>query len=169
MVKVGSNNRIDVAMAFIQEGDRFLGSAQCLFRANVCFMSQAAVFCHQGIELILKGYLIWKVSEYPQKHKLLDIVNQMSFLNPPQEYLNLLAKIDTFYFYRYPIDDHSFDRIEKILLSIKDETDGIQNLPGEIGTDDWEKVYKFYRYLVNSMPVALIEKYNDLGATIEAS
>lgn len=167
MSKVRSENKNLEAKVFIQNGDHCLAAAQNLFQSHPFFMYPAATLCHHGIELLLKGCLIWNKSEYPEKHKLLEIAKQIDFLQLNSEYSNLLEKIDTFYFFRYPMDKEDADRIEQQLIRINDNTHGIQNLPGEIGTDDWNKVKKFYDFLIESLPDELFTLYNEIGTIIK--
>lgn len=110
-IPVDCEEKIYIAKTFIERGDSCLGVAQSIFNSNqYFFMYPAAYLCHLGIELILKGCLIWKKSEYPKTHDLTKIVNLIDFLIPSEDQKNLLRKIDTIYNSRYPLSMEEMNR-----------------------------------------------------------
>lgn len=153
--------------AFLSRGDWCLGAAQLLFRANAYFMFPAAVLCAHGIELLLKACQIWVNCEFSKTHKLVDVADNISFLKLTKQYKDILVKIDTFYSFRYPLNNESSQWMARKLEEIKDEIHGIPTLPGEVGTEDWLKVRQFRDFLIESMPDELYSLCMTIGTTLE--
>jgi len=168
VIKVDHNLKSGEAKLWIQEGKYCLEAAVHLFKSSPFFMFPAATLCHHGIELLLKACSIWDKCEYYKSHELLYIANQVGFLELTEEYKNLLTKIDTFFFFRYPMNEDDYSRIEETLIDINDKIGpDIQVKPGEIGTDDLEKVLKFHCFLIESMPDDLYSLYTEISSTIK--
>jgi HEPN domain-containing protein len=151
ILKIEPTEKILVINVLLQDGYLFLYSAKKLF-SNPFSMLAGAVLSHHGIELILKACWIWDKNEYSQTHKLLHIVNQISFLKADKEKQDLITKINTFYHFRYPMEEKVRKEIQKQLDRINDNEHGIPTQAGELATYEWDKVQQVYSFIINSMP-----------------
>lgn len=148
-----AEQQLEISFLF-QEGYFFLCSAESLF-PHPLHMFAGAVLSHHGIELILKACWIWDKGEYSFTHKLAFIVNQISFLKPTKNIQDLITKIDTYYHFRYPIENEVHSAIQRRLNRINDNEHGIPTLVGELSTYEWNYVNQLYNFIVDAMPANL--------------
>jgi len=138
---------------FLQAGDFYLKGAQELFKKPL-LMYPAAILAHFSIECLLKACCIWVNNEFYRTHELEILTKELhskGFVFDQSE-LNALKKINTFFHFRYLMDDSSYIKINDILKDINDTHMGLHVLPGDIGTNDLETVLGIYKTICNLMP-----------------
>ena len=69
-----TNNNLKIAKEWVIKSQNDLKSAEILFRENgptdsLCF------HCHQAVEKILKGFLVFNKKEFPKVHDLIHLLN----------------------------------------------------------------------------------------------
>ncbi|QMT62075.1 HEPN domain-containing protein [Legionella sp. PC997] len=163
---IKDNDVSQLAIHFIRLSDEYLAVSKYLFTFP-SFFNTAATLGHLGIELLLKSLWIWNKKKIPFTHEL-DYLAQNLSINFSPDQLKQFKKITSFFYHRY-LDDESHDSIQKILIEIKDEVfPGMACLPGELGTDDWDKIYRIYEDLLDHLPNELYNEYARNGTKIGA-
>lgn len=158
-IDVHSDERNEFVEVLIQDGYWFLSSAEALF-SNPFSMFAGAVLAHHGIELHLKACWIWESSVYSHTHELTAIANLVSFLRSRDRLTqNDLVLVNTFYDFRYPMDDATRNRIQRQLNNTNANIEGIPTLAGELSTFDWERVERLRKFIVARMPNELLKIY----------
>jgi len=133
----------------LQTASDHLGSAKVLFdRHHRCFDS-AGYLCHLGIELVLKGILLYTCNQFPNEHslsKLRALIDKQGLkLNYTKEYLDTIKMLDTFNELRYPNPKS----------------------PVEIGDDDCERIENLFNFLILTLPERIQEELKRLDHSIK--
>lgn len=162
LIKVDQEEQKKFVEVLIQDGYWFLNAAERLF-SNFFSMQQGAVLAHHGIELLLKACWIWSSSEYRQLHDLIRITNQVEFLSVRNELIQGdLIRINTFYYFRYPMDSATSDRIQEQLRSARLTIEDIPIRPGELLSAEWERVERLRNFIITNMPCDLRKIYEEV-------
>lgn len=111
------------------------------------------------IERFLKGILIWETKTLIHDHDLLRLYEKINSLEFDDPHLNILKKINAYFYFRYPETNYS---LQDVLNEIHEESlPGIPRLPGEIGTPDLEEVINLGQNILEQLPRELRDIFDD--------
>ncbi|MFC3908299.1 HEPN domain-containing protein [Legionella dresdenensis] len=134
------------AKLFIRNASKFLEAGNKL-SSDLNYLDISSLLGHLAIEQLLKGFLIWDEKEAPRIHFVYDLSKLIGF-NLGKELESKLRKIDTF-FNRYPLDEEEWEKTRKQLAeSNYQSVKGIDDLPGESSTMDWDLILEIWCELV---------------------
>jgi HEPN domain-containing protein len=160
-IEVKPEEKESEVTVLIQDGFFFLCAAKELFN-HPFHMFAGAVLSHHGIELTLKACWIWDKNKYIQTHNLVSIANRISFLKANKKMQDLITKINTYYYFRYPMEEKTKNKIQKQLDRMGDKVHDIPTLAGELSTIEWEKVEEIYDFIVEAMPKDLYDLWEKI-------
>lgn len=131
---------------FIRNASKFLEAGNKL-SSDLNYIDISCLLGHLAIEQLLKGFLIWDEKEAPHIHFIFNLSKLIGF-NLSKELESKLKKIDTF-FNRYPMDNEELEGARKQLIeSSYQSVNGIDDLPGEFSTMDWDLILEIWCELV---------------------
>ncbi|QMT61838.1 zinc-ribbon domain-containing protein [Legionella sp. PC997] len=134
------------AKFFIRNSSKFLEAGNML-SSNFNYIDIGCHLGHLAIEQLLKGFLIWDEKELSFTHILFDL-SKLIGSNLSKKLETKLKKIDTF-FNRYPRDEEEWENTRKQLIENNYQSvTGIDDLPGESSTMDWDLILEAWCELV---------------------
>ncbi|HEH5967028.1 TPA: hypothetical protein ACIZB4_002721 [Legionella pneumophila] len=150
---------------FIKNGLSSIGAADHLTNcigSNFSFLYTSVILCHHGLESLFKACIVYEKNKNFFTHDLVFLLSEIDSINLDSEEQNEITKINDYFFYRYPLDKDTFEKIKANLESIGSETiPGMTDLPHEIGTDDIEKAINLFFNVVNTFVDTLKNIYDD--------
>ena len=124
-----------------------LASAKLLFARNYRCYDSAGYLAHLGLELLLKGFILYLNGEFPSGHNLERLLKLLKIKGIPinKNDENTLKKINDFFNLRYANPKN----------------------PIEIGGDDWQVIENLSKNLVNVFPDDLKKEFENIDGSLQ--